>query len=174
MTSFLDLSSQEDVQKLIDKEDTCILFCSASWVKSSTVLFQELKKTLVEIESENGHTVVINLDLGDDEMQETALSFDMKDVPCVHIFKDGAVCAKFTGSEVTISNITNAVKRASRARAVEETGGEDDIIKLVAAAYAATVAGSESCCVSADSKLCGEYILLLLTILTIINYILFL
>lgn len=123
-----------------------ITVAAASWKKNSMQLLDSIESSSKIMQGEDVELTKLLVD-EDDESQEEALSLNMNEIPSVNIYKGAQLHSALVGASCTLENIESAISSARMF--------DDDTHSRVASAYAATVKGQESCCVSIDSTLNG-------------------
>lgn len=155
----------ETLRETIFSNEVVIIVGVAPWKASSMKLLQDIKSLSLEYP-------VISLVIEDEDEQELALSLEITEIPTVLIYRNkGYILAKLIGDNASISNIQNALSEKPTSSSSKNSccgpsssccapssidlSSGDDVRKMVASQYAATLRGGASCCVSVDSTLNG-------------------
>lgn len=141
-----------------------VVVACANWKKSSLEIARELKLSYAG--NDSVQVIILTVD-EDDEIEEIALSLQMKDVPCVNIYiPGGRLFASLTASQATTAGVYAAISAVQSGRdrntppsCCSADGpaccSEEDYYDYVSSTYADVVNKKTSCCNSVDASLCN-------------------
>lgn len=126
---------------------TLVLLISASWKK-------ECKTLQSEFTSQTFGSNVIKVHINLDDFEEAEEVLQVKSIPTIRLYQRGQLFQTLENGDASIEKLNEIIRRLSQSASASLMSSED-ILKLVASSYSATVKGSASCCVSVDSALNG-------------------
>lgn len=130
-----------------------IVIANANWKKSSVTLVECLKQQL----SDDIKLISLNFD-ENEEAEEAALSLEMGDLPCAHLYRPGGRLFKtLAGPEATLEAINSAIASYNSTNGRQDVKGlsEEDYYRFVSSSYSGVLNNSASCCSSVDASLCN-------------------
>ena len=137
---------------------TSIVLTCASWKKKSLDLVETLKDT--DFASEKVQFIVVPID-EDDEMEEIALSLEMKDVPQANVYLPGGrLFVAISPANVCVASISEAIAASNSENpslcAIDMSCcSAEEYYQYVGKSYANVVNKKGSCCNSVNSSLCN-------------------
>jgi arsenite methyltransferase len=117
MSCFVDgTPSREAVLTAVNSSRTTIILACASWKKSSMDLVKAIRER--GFDSQTVQCLVLTIDEGE-EVEELALSLQMKDVPCVNVYiPEGRLFCSLPAAQATADAVAAAVEAIARGESV--------------------------------------------------------